>query len=299
MEWLNYHHLLYFWAVAKQGGLRKASEVLRVSQPSMSAQIKALEESLGERLFQRKGRNLVLTETGHAVFGYADEIFALGRELVDTVRQRPTSRTLRLRVGIEDSFPKLMSYEILRPVLDGNSPMRLVCHEGKSEDLMAQLAAYRLDMVLADQPATSGAKLTVFSHLLGECSVAVCATKPMATRLRKGFPGSLNGAPALLPTPNTALRRSLDQWFQVQGIRPKLVAEFEDGALMKVAAANGRGFIPVPSVAESECRSYFGLEPIGNIKDCKDRFYLLTAERRVDHPGISMITDNAKKLIFS
>jgi LysR family transcriptional activator of nhaA len=299
MEWLNYHHLLYFWAVAKEGGLRRASEKLHVSQPSMSAQIRALEGALGEKLFQRKGRGLALTDTGQMVFGYADDIFSLGRDLMDAVKQRPTTRALKLRVGVEDSFPKLLTYQILKPALDANPPMHVVCHEGKAEELLAQLGAHRLDMVLADQPATAGIKFKVFSHFLGSCGVTFCATRPLARALRRGFPKSLHGAPVLLPTQNTTLRRELEEWFQARKIHPRVVAEFEDAALMKVAAANGQGFAPVPSAAVGECKTYFNLEPIGVTKDCQDRFFLLTAERRVAHPGVALLTERARSLVFS
>lgn len=289
MEWLNYHHLRYFWAVAKEGSLTRAAEKMNVSQPSISTQLRLLEQQLGGKLFHKKGRQLALTDTGQTVYGYADEIFSLGRELVSVVQEQPATRVVKLRAGVEDSFPKLLTFEILRPVLDRQPPMHLICHEGKTEDLLAQLAAHRLDMVLTDQPAGSGTKFTVFSHPLGESSVAFCATKALAGRLRRGFPRSLQDAPALLPTQNTSLRCTLEAWFQTCGIRPRVIAEFEDGALMKVAAATGLGVIPVPARALDECRLYFQLEAVGEVKECQERFYLLTAERRIEHPGVAML----------
>lgn len=301
MEWLNYHHLLYFWTVAKEGGLRQAAEKLHISQPSISAQISRLEEALGVKLFSPHGRSRVLTPAGQVAFDYAEGIFSLGAEFMNTVRQQDPSRErpIRFCVGVEDSFPKFLSYEILKPVMGLNPPVQLVCREGKSEDLLAELAIHRLDAVLTDEPATASFKIKVFSHLLGESSVAICATPKLARVLRKGFPKSLHGAPALLPTSNTTLRRDLDEWFRTLGVRPRVVAEFEDGALMKIAAADGQGFVPVPAVAISEVVARSGLERIGETAKCSDRFFLVTSERRSAHPAATLITEHARSLVFS
>src|SRR5688572_26589894 len=301
MEWLNYHHLLYFWAVAKEGGLRKASERLRVSEPSISAQIRLLEESLGDKLFQRKGRSLVLTELGQFAFGYAEEIFSLGSEFISAVKsQEPVGkRPLRFTIGVEDSFSKLVTYEILKPIFELEPPVQLICREGKAEELVAQLAIHRLDAVLADEPATGGLKFKVFSHLLGKSAVTVCAPRKIAPALRNGFPQSLHQAPALLPSPNTSLRRSLDEWFHGAGIHPRIVAEFEDGALMKVAAANGHGFIVVSSLTVPECVTRFRLAEVGKLDRCSDYFFLITGERRITHPAVLLITAHARRLAFT
>lgn len=301
MEWLNYHHLLYFWAVAKEGSLRKASEKLRVSQPSISTQIRQLEESLGEKLFQRQGRTLVLTDTGQFALGYADDIFSLGAEFVSEVKQQAPARKrgIRLAIGVEDSFPKLLSYEILKPVFGLDLPVQLVCREGKPEELLAQLAVHRLDAILADEPATGTMKFKAFSHLLGKSTVAICATRKLARVLRNGFPQSLHEAPALLPTSNTTLRRSLDEWFHAIGIQPRVVAEFEDGALMKIAAADGLGFIAVPLVTLGECVNRFRLEKVGQTDRCSDQYYLVTGERRVTHPAVLLMSEHARSLVFS
>lgn len=300
MEWLNYHHLLYFWTVAKEGGLRLASEKLKVSQPSISAQVHALEAALGEKLFQRKGRSLELTEMGQFAFGYAEEIFSLGTEFIAAVTsQEPTrKRPTRFTVGIEDSFPKLLSFEILKPVFAIEPRIHVICREGKSEDLVVQLANHRLDAVLADEPATGSTKFKVFSHLLGRSVVAICAPAKLARSLKRGFPHSLGNAPMLLPTANTTLRRSLDEWFHAAGITPRVVAEFEDAALMKIAAANGEGFIAVPSVTVEECVTRFGLVKVGTVKACNDSFYLITSERRTLHPAVRLITEQARSLVF-
>jgi LysR family transcriptional activator of nhaA len=298
MNWLNYHHLRYFWAVAREGSLRKASEKLRVSQPSMSAQIQSLQQAFGEKLFRRSGRTLALTEMGHVVFGYADEIFSLGEELMNTVGGRSADRSIKFNVGIADSVPKLVAKEILKPAFSHVPRVQVVCHEGKVEDLLAQLATLRLDMVLADEPASTSLKFKTFNHLLGTSDVTFCAVPGLARKLRKGFPKSLDDAPALLPTHNTNLRRSLEKWFQATGIRPRTVGEFEDAALMTVVAGDGLGFMPTASVVNKELARY-KLEIIGTTEKCQDQFYAISAERRLTHPAVVLVTQSARQELFS
>ncbi len=295
MEWLNYHHLRYFWTVAKEGGLARAAARLRVSQPSISEQVRELESALGVKLFRREGRKNVLTDTGRIVFGYAEEIFALGRELVNTVKQGHGTKPLRLYVGVADSFPKLVTNEILRPIFDMPQTAHVICREGKTLDLLAQLAAHRLDLVLADEPASNTANLKVFNHSLGETTATICAEKKMAARLKRNFPKSLNEAPALLPSENTTLRRALETWFREQRIQPRIVAEFEDLALMKVMAAEGRGFIAVPSMAVRDALGHYGFRVIGVAKRCRVEFFAITAERRIEHPAVALITTIARE----
>jgi LysR family transcriptional activator of nhaA len=290
MEWLNYHHLRYFWTVAKEGSLARAAAKLHVSQPSISEQIRELEEAFGEKLFRREGRSNKLTDAGQVVFGYAEEIFALGRELMNAVKQRPGAKTLRFYVGVVDSFPKLVTNEILSPVFAMPQAVHVVCREGKMEDLLAQLAAHRLDLVLSDEPAPSSANFKVFSHTLGESSVTLCAEAKLATKLKRDFPKSLNDAPALLPAENTALRRSLETWLRSHKVKPNLVAEFDDLALMKVMAAEGRGFIAVPTVALKEAVSRYQFRSIGQATTCRLQFHAITAERRIAHPAVALIT---------
>ena len=296
MEWLNYHHLRYFWTVAKEGGLARAAAKLHVSQPSISEQIRELESALGEKLFRREGRNNKLTETGHVVFGYAEEIFALGREMLNSVKQRPGVRTLRLCVGVADSFPKLVTNEILKPVFAMAQAVHVICREGKMEDLLVQLAAHRLDIVLADEPASSSTNFKAFNHALGETGSTFCAEKKLAARLKRNFPKSLDHAAALLPAENTVLRRALEVWFRDQRIQPRVVAECEDLALMKVMAAEGRGFIAVPTVALGEAIKRYGFQVIGHAKNCRMSFHAITAERRIDHPAALLIIAGAKTL---
>ena len=292
---LNYHHLRYFWTVATAGSLRRASEKLRVSQPAMCTQIKLLEASLGEALFRPSGRSLELTEFGQLVLGYAEEIFTLGGEILRASKQAPGVRSLRLHVGIVDSFPKLMSYDILRPVFEHQPPVQLTCHEGKLADLVSQLNTHRIDVVLADEPASPGIAGKVFNHLLGTSDVTLCAMPGLAKKLKGRFPRNLDGAPALLPTQNCSLRRDLEKWFGSVGVQPRVVAEFEDAALTKIAATDGHGFIVVPTVVAAEAVERYGFVPLGRTKEVLSRFYAITAERRFTHPVIVAITEGVKK----
>ncbi|MEK7781356.1 MAG: transcriptional activator NhaR [Verrucomicrobiota bacterium] len=297
MEWLNYHHLRYFWTVAKEGSLARAATKLHVSQPSISEQIRELEVVLGEKLFRRDGRNNVLTDAGQVVFGYAEEIFALGREMLNAVKQRPGTKTLRLYVGVADSFPKLVTNEILKPVFTLPQMVHVICREGKMEDLLAQLTAHRLDIVLADEPASSSTNFKTFNHPLGETGTTFCAEAKLAARLKKNFPKSLHEAPALLPTENTSLRRNLETWFREQAIRPRIVAEFEDLALMKVLAAEGRGFIALPSLAINDAVNHYGFRVIGRTDKCRVQFHAITAERRITHPTVALITNQTRVMM--
>ena len=298
MEFLNYHHLRYFWVVAQEGGLRKAAEKLHVSQPTISAQIATLEGVLGEQLFHRSPRGLTLTETGHQAFSYAEEIFALGQDLLHSVKQRPTTRPLRVHIGIADSLPKLVSHEIIKPIFHLSQPVQAVCLENKTSDLLAQLALYRLDVVLADEPAPSALPLKTFNHLLGESGVTFCAERKLSLRLRRKFPGSLHGEPMLLPTVGSALRRTLEKWLQEQGIQPRVVAEYDDGALMKVAAADGLGCFPLPTVAVAEAVARYGFQVVGRARGCAVQFYAISAERKLTHPAVVAITSTARRALF-
>ena len=292
---LNYHHLRYFWTVAKEGSLRRAADKLKVSQPSICTQIKLLESSLGESLFRPSGRSLELTEFGQLAYGHAEEIFTLGNEILRAAKQAPGVRALRLHVGIVDSFPKLMSHEILKPVVQHEPPVHLTCHEGKIQDLVSQLSTHRIDMVLSDEPAPTGIAGKVFNHLLGSSEVSFCAM-PSLTRTIKGrFPRCLDGLPLLLPTQNCSLRRDLENWFRNIGIEPNVVAEFEDAALAKIAATGGLGAIAVPSVVLPEAVERYGFVPIGKTREIETRFYAITAERRFTHPAVIALTERLRK----
>ena len=290
---LNYHHLRYFHTVAKEGSLRAAADKLKVSQPSMCTQIKLLEARLGEALFRPRGRSLEMTEFGQTVYSYAEEIFTLGGEMLRAARHGPGNRSLRLNVGVVDSFPKLMSYDILRPVFEHDPPVQLTCHEGKLGDLVLQLSTHRIDVVLSDEPASPGLAGKVFNHPLGSSGITFCAMPGLAKKLKGKFPQNLHEAPALLPTQNCTLRRDLEKWFGNSGVQPRVVAEFEDAALTKIVATNGVGFIAMPTVIESEAVERYGFVSIGRTKAVMTQFFAITAERRFTHPAVLAMTERS------
>lgn len=298
MEWLNYHHLLYFWVVAREGSITRASDQLSLTQATISAQIKSLEEVLGEKLFSRVGRNLMLTEMGRMVFRYADEIFTLGGELMDALKGRPTGRPVRLVVGVADALPKLIAYRLLKPAFKLFEPIRLVCWEGKHNHLVAQLAVHEIDLVLTDTPIGPTVKVRAFNHLLGESAVTIFGPAPLAAKYRRGFPHSLNGAPFLLPTENTTLRRALDQWFQAEGIRLTVIGEFEDSALLKVFGQGGAGLFAAPSVIEAEVRRQYSVQIVGRVEAVRERFYGISVERKLKNPAVVAISEAARQKLF-
>jgi LysR family transcriptional activator of nhaA len=287
---LNYHHLLYFWAVAKEGSLRSASEVLHVSQPSISAQLKQLEESLGAPLFTRTTRRLILTDTGQNVLEYAEEIFSLGRELLTAVRQEPGERPLRLHVGVADSVPKIIVRKHLTPVFELGRSVRVICREGSLEELITQLAGHKLDVVLADEPSTSALRVRTFNQRLSTSDVVLCAAPLLARRLVKNFPHSLDGAPAILPVSEMELRRQLEHWFESHSIRPRIVAEVEDTALLIDLGAQGLGFIPVYSAVLDEIERSSRFKTIGIANGLRMEVFAITAQRRLQHPGVAAMT---------
>jgi len=298
MEWVNYHHLLYFWLVAREGSLARASTELRLAQSTVSKQIHQLEDALGHPLFAKSGRKLVLTESGRVVFRYADEIFGLGREMIDTLRDRPVGKALRVTVGIADVVPKLVVERVLAPALALSAPVRVVCREDKPDRLLADLALHELDLVLTDAPANPNVKVRAFSHLLGESEITFFGREDLARKYRQGFPASLAGAPMLLPTENTVLRRSIDQWLEDGGLRPNIVAEFEDSALLKVFGLRGVGVFPAASVIANEVEAQYKVKPIGKVPNVRERLYAVTVERRIKHPAVMAICDAARTLIF-
>ncbi|MCB9556945.1 MAG: transcriptional activator NhaR [Deltaproteobacteria bacterium] len=299
MDWLNYHHLLYFWTVAKEGGLLPAGKALGVSHPTISTQIRALEEALGEQLFSRSGRKLALTDTGQLVYRYAEEIFALGRELVDTVKGRSAGPAARLHIGIVDVVPKLIVREMLEPALALAEPVRLVCHEDSHDKLLAELALHQLQLVISDAPVPGGSPIRAHNHLLGESAVSFFAESSLARSYRRGFPRSLDGAPFLLPLESITLRRSLNLWFERNKIVPRVVAEFEDSALFKVFGADGVGIFPAPTAVEQEVIKQYGVELVGRAAEVRERFYAISLERKLTHPAIQAICGAARDQIFS
>jgi LysR family transcriptional activator of nhaA len=299
VEWLNYHHLLYFYTVAREGSVTKASEVLRLAQPTLSGQIRKLEESLEEKLFVREGRNLALTEVGRMVYRYAEEIFSLGREMQDALRGRPTQRPAKLLVGISDAVPKLVCHRLLKTALALEDPVELVLHEGKTNDLLAALALQEYDVVLTDAPLGPPVRVKAYNHSLGGCNVGFFAEPALARRHRPGFPGSLDGAPMLLPTSNTSLRHSLDLWFDSLGVRPAPIAEIEDTALLKVFGQHGTGIFAAPVVVADEMRKTHGVHLVGQTGEVREQFFAITVERRITHPAVAAIAEAARHELLS
>jgi len=298
MAWLNYHHLLYFWTVAREGSVTKACAVLNLTQPAISAQIRTLERSLGEKLFEKRGRHLALTDTGRMVYRYADEIFTLGRELQETLAGRPSGRPARLTVGVVDVVPKLLAYRLLEPALRGPDPVHLVLREDRLERLLADLAVHALDLVLSETPVPPSARVKAFSHPLGDCGVTIFAAPALADAHRRRFPASLDGAPFLLPTDNTMLRQSLDEWFDRHGLKPNVVAEIEDSAVLTVFGQEGMGLFTAPTAVEREVRRQHAVRVVGRVPEVRERFYAISVERRIRHPAVLALTSAARDQIF-
>lgn len=295
MERLNYHHLLYFWLVVREGSVTRASRTLRLSQPTVSAQIHELEGMLGEKLFERSGRTLQLTEVGRVVHGYADEIFTLGHELLETVRGRAAGHARRFHVGVADVVPKLIAQRLLAPALRGPRPSLLVVREARADALAAQLALRELDLVLTDAPIDPRVRVRVFHHPLLECEVVFLAAPRLAARMKRGFPRSLDRAPFLMPGEGTTLRRSLDGWFERHGITPGVRGEFDDSALLKEFGAIGEGVFAMPAVIEKAIRERHRVARVGVARGIQAQFHAVTIERRLSHPAALAISQGARR----
>lgn len=294
MDRLNYQHLFYFWNVAREGSVTRASEKLRLAQPTISGQLAVFEDAIGAQLLRKEGRKLLLTEKGRTVYHYADEIFALGRELTNTLKGRVGAMGMRLSVGIADALPKLLVYRLIEPALNHEQQTQVVCHEDKVERLLAELTLHGVDLVLSDTPATTAIGGRVYNHLLGQCGVAVYAAPALAGQYAENFPNSLDGAPLLFPTPATALRRSLDLWFEQKRISPTVRAEIEDSALLKTFAAAGAGLFVAPVAVTEAIERQYGVVNIGELEGVTESFYAITLRRKVDHPAITTILEGAR-----
>lgn len=298
MEWLNYHHLHYFWTVVREGGIAAASRKLHVGRPSISMQLKTLEEFFDAPLFTRRGRHLELTDTGKQVFGYADDIFRTGRELVNAVRGRPTGRRLTLRVGIADVMAKLVSAQLLLPALDFDDPIALDCREAHPTRLFADLAIHELDLVLSDIPLAPGLDVRAYNHLVGESTITLFAAPALVRRLKRRFPRSLIGAPFLMPSRDTAIRDGLDRWLEESDVQPEVVGEFADSALLKVFGQAARGVFPAPTVVAGEVCKQYGVRILGELPSVRERFYAVSTERRIKHPAVVRLVESAKAGLF-
>lgn len=299
MDWLNYHHLYYFWTVVREGSITAAANRLLLAPPTISAQIRELEEALGEKLFHRTGRGLTLTEAGQTAFRYANEIFSLGREFVDAIKGHTAATRLKVSIGINDVIPKQVAYRLIEPAFQMPGPVRVECIQGTPAQLLPPLAANDLDLVLSDAPAAPEIRVRAFSHLLGESPLKIYAAPELARKLRRKFPQSLNGAPALLPAASSALRVSLDKWFESRRVRPQVAGEFEDIALLSISGERGRGFFVGYSAIEEEFLQTARVEAVGTVKGHQGRFYAITVERQIRHPAIAAIIDAARTQVFA
>lgn len=286
---LNYRHLHYFWVTAQEGSFTRAAERLGVAVQTVSAQIGLLERSLGATLLSQQGRRLVPTEAGRIAVDHANQIFQLGERLRQTIEDSAVSQPLRLTVGISDALPKLIAYRLLSGTIGQPGSVRLICEEGDFDDLIADLALHRLDVVLTDRPAAASGNLRVYSHPLGDCEIALFGAPALAGELRPDFPRSLNGAPLLLPTRDNALRGRLDQWFTARGLRPRVIGEFEDSALLMTFGRGGQGLFPAPALLADDIAAEYGAVPAGNLVEVREQFYAITADRRIRHPAVEAL----------
>jgi len=297
MEWLNYHHLFYFWLAAKEGGISRAAKKLRLAQPTLSAQIRALGDSLGGELFERRGRGLVLTELGTVVFRHAEEIFGIGRDLLDAVKGRSSGRLQRLVVGVADVLPKLAVYRMLEPAFHLEDAVRVVVREDTSERLVAALGSHELDLVLSDTPLSPSSATRAFNHLLGESGTTFFAAPKLAAKLGRGFPRSLDAVPVVMPGAESAMRRELDGWLDAQDVHPVVVAEVDDSALAKVLGQAGLGVFVGPTAIEDEVGEQYGVKIVGRVPALRERYFAISLERRIRHPGVLAISSAARQLL--
>lgn len=295
---LNYKQLHYFWNVAKAGSIVRAAERLHLTPQTISGQIGELERALGTDLFRRAGRRLELTAAGSLALSHADEIFQIGNELEELLRNRCGGGALPFRVGVADVVPKSIAYRLLAPAMALAEPVRLSCHEDKLERLFAELAIHKLDLVIADRPMPSELGVKGYSHTLGRCAVIFHAVPELAARYRADFPQSLNGAPLLIPGGSAAVRGPLGRWFSERRIQPRIVGEFDDSALMQAFGQAGIGVFPVPAVIAEEVRRQCGVEMVGCAEEVVVKYYAISVERRLTHPAVVAISQAAKQDLF-
>ena len=297
---MNFKHLHYFWVTAKAGGIMRAGEQLHTTPQTLSGQIKLLEEWLGRKLFRKSGRHLELTEDGRLALGYAEQIFTLGSELEAAVRQaHGGARVLDFRVGVADSVAKSVAYRLLEPALSVAEPVRLICSEGKFPDLLAQLALHRLDLVIADEPMSRRMSVKAFNHSLGTTAMSFFASPALKAQLKGDFPQCLNDMPMLIQGAAASVRQQLEGWLTQYQIHPRIIGEFDDGALMTAFGREGRGVFMAPSVLEAETVAQFGVEVIGRTDELQEEFFAVSVERRITHPCVVAITDAARGRLFS
>lgn len=292
---LNYNHLYYFWVVAREGSVTRATAVLRLTQPTVSGQLRTLERTLGEKLFERRGRGLALTAAGSMVFRYVNAMFGTAGELAAALDGQPSERAARFAVGMSDTLPKLTATRLLEPAFTTGVPMQLDIRSDKTDRLLAALAIHELDLVLSDAPVPEGLGVRLFSHLLGESGVSIFATPELADHHRRRFPKSLDGAPMLVATRSSALRRGVDAWCTRARVLPRIVAEVEDAALLQALGAQGLGLFAAPTAVDAEIRRAYGVRVVGRLHGVHERFYAISAERTLQHPAVLAMLDAAPR----
>jgi LysR family transcriptional regulator, transcriptional activator of nhaA len=296
---LNFRHLYYFWVVAKEGSITRAAERLDVAIQTISAQLGLLEQSVGKALLAPQGRRLVLTEAGRIALGYADQIFLLGEQMQEALASADIDRAMRLTVGISDSVPKLISSRLLEAALSLPERVKLICYEDNFESLLGDLSVHKLDVVLTDRPVPSGTTLRVFSHLLGESEVMLFGVPGLAKKYRAEFPSSLKAAPLLLPTRNNAVRGRIDHWFETHELRPNVVGEFDDNALLNTFGRSGLGLFPASSALAANVEEQFGAIPVGELAEVREQFYAISNERKIKHPAVEAILSAIHGKVFT
>lgn len=299
---LNFNHLLYFWTVAREGGVTRASKKLCLSPSTISIQIKALEENLELKLFDRSTKRMTLTEVGEQVYEYATEIFTTSQQMLDSLSGHHVARRLKLSVGLADVIPKLVAFKLIEPALQLEQPIQITCQEDHSGVLLADLAAHKVDIVILDHAAGAESNVKVFNHLLGECGVCIYGTPELNERVLATNPDdpldALNDAPFLLPTRESVLRRNIDDWFAAQDIHPQVIGEFEDSALMKTFGQRSVGLMPGPSVIAPEIRAQYGMHVLTTVEGCTERYYAVSTNQRLQHPGVRVLADSARAKVF-
>ena len=284
----NYRHLYYFWVVAKESSMSKAADRLNMAIQTISAQVHELEKSLGYMLFKPAGRGIALTESGYAALKIADQVFSIGEKLPEAVRDAAKSPKTKITIGVSDGLPKLVTRQLLEPVLK-QKDVQLIAHEGEFEDLLADLALHRLDIVLADRPAPNNKNLNVYSEELTKSSIAWYCPKAFLKGAKRKFPECLSNLPILLPTSHSTVRLLIDQWFSKHGITPNIVGEFEDSALLKTFAASGLGAFPAGKLIEKDLKETYGIELLGDCDDIYEYFYAIRSEKKIGHPLVEAI----------
>ena len=298
MRHLNYSHLHYFWTVAREGSISKASKLLHITPQTISGQLKLLEESIGEPLFQRAGRGLHLTEMGEVVNLYADEIFTLGSELAQRVQSKSINAHAKLSVGILNSIPKLIAFRTIAPALELDESIKVVCQEGEFEKLLADLAIHKLDLIISDRQVPTGLNVKAYNHKLGNSQIGFFAQKSIAAKYIKNFPQSLNNAPVLLPGRDNQVRRDLDDWFDEVNVKPDIVAEVDDSALIKAFGEAGIGLFPAPKAVATAIEHMYHTKLVGTLDSVSETYYTISPERKIKHPGVLKITEEARSRLF-